>query len=47
MILPIAPEHLAFYNIDMNYVVEPGEFEITIGGSSRNQDLQRILLRVK
>jgi beta-glucosidase len=43
----IKPEHLAFYNIDMKYVVEPGEFEIMIGNSSRDQDLQKILLRVK
>jgi beta-glucosidase len=45
--LDISPEHLAFYDIDMNYVVEPGEFEIMIGNSSRDQDLQKILLRVK
>jgi beta-glucosidase len=45
--LAIAPEHLAFYNIDMKYVVEPGEFEIMIGNSSRDSDLQKIVLRVK
>jgi len=45
--LSITPEHLAFYNIDMKYVVEPGEFEIMVGSSSRDQDLQKILLRVK
>jgi beta-glucosidase len=45
--LAIAPEHLAFYNIDMKYVVEPGEFEIMVGNSSRDSDLQKILLRVK
>jgi len=43
----ITPEHLAFYNIDMKYVVEPGEFEIMVGNSSRDTDLQKILLRVK
>jgi beta-glucosidase len=26
--IDIKPEHLAFYNIDMEYVVEPGEFEM-------------------
>jgi len=31
----------------MKYVVEPGEFEIMIGSSSRDQDLQKIVLRVK
>jgi beta-glucosidase len=45
--LDITPEHLAFYNIDMKYVVEPGEFEIMVGNSSRDQDLQKILLCVK
>jgi beta-glucosidase len=45
--LAITPEHLAFYNIDMKYVVEPGEFEIMVGNSSRDQDLQRVTLRVK
>ena len=45
--LDITPEHLAFYNIDMKYVVEPGEFEIMVGNSSRDQDLQKVLLRVK
>jgi beta-glucosidase len=44
--LNIAPEHLAFYDIDMNYVVEPGEFEIMTGNSSRDADLQKIVLRV-
>jgi beta-glucosidase len=40
-------EHLAFYNIDMKYVVEPGEFEIMVGNFSCDQDLQRVILRVK
>jgi beta-glucosidase len=43
----IAPEHLAFYNIDMKYVVEPGEFEVMVGNSSRDQDLKKVTLRVK
>jgi beta-glucosidase len=43
----ITPEHLAFYNIDMEYVVEPGEFEIMVGNSSRDIDLQKVILRVK
>lgn len=45
--LEITPEHLAFYDIDMKYVVEPGEFEIMVGNSSRDQDLQKVTLRVK
>ncbi len=43
----IAPEHLAFYNIDMDYVVEPGDFEIMIGSSSRDCDLQKVMLTVE
>jgi beta-glucosidase len=45
--LEITPEHLAFYDTEMNYVVEPGEFEIMVGNSSRDQDLQKVTLRVK
>jgi beta-glucosidase len=45
--IAIEPEHLAFYNIDMKYVVEPGEFEIMVGNSSRDQNLQKAILRVK
>ncbi len=45
--LDITPEHLAFYGIDMKYAVEPGEFEIMVGNSSRDPDLQKVLLRVR
>ncbi len=45
--LEIAPEHLAFYDIDMNYVVEPGEFDIMVGNSSRDRDLRRIVLSIE
>jgi beta-glucosidase len=44
--LDITPEHLAFYNIDMQYVVEPGQFKIMVGNSSRDEDLQQIILTV-
>jgi len=30
----------------MNYVVEPGEFEIMVGNSSRGEDLQKVVLTV-
>jgi beta-glucosidase len=43
----IVPELLAFYDIDMNYVVEPGEFEIMVGNSSRDCDLETVILTVK
>jgi beta-glucosidase len=43
----IWPEHLAFYNVDMKFTVEPGEFDIMAGTSSQDSDLQRVLLVVK
>ena len=45
--LEITPEHLSFYDIRMKRVVEPGEFEIMVGNSSRDCDLQKLVLRVK
>jgi beta-glucosidase len=44
--LEITPESLAFYDIDMKYTVEPGEFEIMVGNSSRDEDLQKLILTV-
>lgn len=44
--LDIAPESLSFYDVDMKYVVEPGEFEIMVGTSSRDVDLQKVILAV-
>jgi len=44
--IDITPESLAFYNIDMKYVVEPGDFEIMVGNSSRDCDLQKVILHV-
>lgn len=43
----IDPEKLAFHNIEMNYVVEPGIFEIMTGSSSRDTDLQMTELIVE
>ena len=45
--LEITPESLAFFDIDMNYTVEPGEFEIMVGNSSRDEDLHTTILRVE
>jgi beta-glucosidase len=45
--LPITPESLAFYDVKMRYVVEPGEFEIMVGNSSRDGDLQKVILTVQ
>jgi beta-glucosidase len=46
VMLEIAPESLAFYDVKMKYVVEPGEFEIMVGSSSRDCDLQKMILTV-
>jgi beta-glucosidase len=45
--LPITPDRLAFYDIDMVYRVEPGEFRIMVGSSARDVDLQTLTLRVE
>jgi beta-glucosidase len=44
--LDIVPESLAFYDINMDYAVEPGEFELMVGNSSRDTDLQKVVLTV-
>jgi beta-glucosidase len=43
----VTPEHLAFYDIDMVFRVEPGEFRLMVGSSSRDEDLQSVMLRVR
>jgi len=43
----ITPELLAFYDVNLKLVVEPGEFEIMIGTSSRDCDLQKVVLQVR
>jgi len=45
--IEITPESLAFYDIKMKYVVEPGDFEIMAGNSSRDADLQSVVLTVE
>ncbi len=42
----ITPELLAFYDVRMKRVVEPGEFEIMVGNSSRDTDLETVILTV-
>jgi beta-glucosidase len=44
--LEITPDSLAFYDVKMKFVVEPGEFEIMAGNSSRDGDLQKVTLMV-
>ena len=43
----ITPDMLAYYDLDMNYVVEPGKFTLMVGSSSRNSDLKKAYLEVK
>ena len=45
--LDVTPEHLSFYDVNMKYVVEPGDFELMVGNSSRDEDLQKLILQVK
>jgi beta-xylosidase len=45
--LDLGPDALAFYDIDMKYRVEPGEFRILVGTSSRDADLTSLTLVVK
>jgi beta-glucosidase len=42
----ITPESLAFYDVNMKYLVEPGEFAIMTGNSSRDCDLKKVTLTV-
>jgi beta-glucosidase len=42
--LPITPDRLAFWNIDMKFLVEPGDFAVMVGPNS--QDLQSVTLSV-
>lgn len=44
--LDIHPAALSFYDVNMKYVVEPGDFEIMVGTSSRDADLTKLALRV-
>lgn len=42
----ITPDLLKFWDVNMRYTVEPGDFELMTGNSSRDRDLQKIKLRV-
>jgi beta-glucosidase len=44
--LDINSESLAFYDLQMRRLVEPGDFEIMVGNSSRDEDLQQVILSV-
>ncbi len=42
----ITPDLLKFYDVNMQYVVEPGDFELMVGNSSRDADLKKLTLSV-
>ena len=43
----LTPDKLAYYDAKMRYGVEPGDFEVMIGSSSRDKDLRRAVFTVK
>jgi len=45
--ITLTPEHLSLINTDMKRVVEPGEFEIMVGSSSKNIHLTQTINVVK
>jgi len=45
--MTLREELLAFHNMDMKYVVEPGVFEIMVGQCLRERDFQEVILRVR
>ena len=46
VVLALPPAAFAFYDVNMNYTVEPGEFVLLLGSSSRDEDLQSLILTV-
>lgn len=45
--IPVKAEHLAMYDKDFNFVVEPGDFTIMTGNSSSDKDLKNVTITVK
>ncbi|GBU06969.1 beta-D-glucoside glucohydrolase [Bacteroidales bacterium] len=41
----ITPEMLKFYNYDLQYVFEPGDFDVFVGGNSRDAKSARFVLK--
>ena len=41
----ITPEMLKFYNYNIEYVYEPGEFDVMVGCNSRDVQTKRFTLR--
>jgi beta-glucosidase len=45
--LTITPDQLALWDLQMRRVTEPGDFEVKVGTSSADRDLQKVVLRVE
>jgi beta-glucosidase len=43
----VKPNMLAYYNLEMDYVIEPGRFTLMLGSSSRKSDLKKVQLKVE
>lgn len=41
------PDKLAFYDINMKKTVEPGEFEVMVGGSSKDVGMLKTVFTVE
>jgi beta-glucosidase len=46
VVFDITPASLSFYDVNMKLVVEPGDFEMMVGNSSRDADLTKLVLQV-
>jgi beta-glucosidase len=46
VVLPLGPDQLAFTDVRKEWTVEPGEFKVMVGNSSRDQDLTTVILNV-
>lgn len=42
----VTPDKLAYFDREMHYGVEPGDFEVMIGTSSRDRDLKKAVIEV-
>jgi beta-glucosidase len=47
VVFEISPDKLSFHNVNMKFTLEPGTFEIMLGGSSHDADLLKAELEVK
>ena len=45
--IPVGPDALAFWRLDRTFGVEPGDFALMVGTSSRDADLTTVSLRVR